>query len=93
MRKLLIGCLLALILLTSVGCGPEVTPDDTDLGDWLLREETRKQIFYDLVALQDSGVRAEEAYRIIAEKYGTAAKVVKAIAAEGIEKDWPMPPP
>jgi len=66
--------------------GDTPTPSDTDLS-----EETRRQIFYDLVVAQDSGVEDEEAYEIIAQKYDVSIEVVRKIAIEGVMQGWPMP--
>ncbi len=64
-----------------------------------LTESERMQAFYDLVALQDSiplddpewDEKQEEAYVIIAEKYGITRDQVFEIGIEGITKGWPMP--
>jgi len=65
-----------------------------------LTESERMQAFYDLVALQDAisfddpkwEEKNEEAYAIIADKYGITEGQMHDIAIEGITKDWPMPP-
>lgn len=54
-------------------------------------EATRKQVFYDLVAAQDSGVGDEKAYEVVAQQYGITVDKVKKIAIEGVESNWPMP--
>lgn len=56
-------------------------------------EPTRKQMFYDLVAAQDSGIGDQEAYEVIAQRYGVSVDVVEQVTAEGVTKGWPMPPP
>ena len=66
-----------------------------------LSESQRKQAYYDLAVLQDS-IAAEdppdrsekmtEAYSIIAKKYDITKDEMLEITAEGIEKNWPMPP-
>ena len=56
-----------------------------------LPEATRRQIFYDLVAAQDSGIGDQEAYKVTAQKYEISVDVVRDIAAEGTTKGWPMP--
>jgi len=66
--------------------GDTPTPSGTNLS-----EETRKQIFYDLVAAQDSGVGDEKAYEIVAKEYDITVEVVREIATEGVVKGWPMP--
>lgn len=66
--------------------GNTPTSSNTDLS-----EETRRQIFFDLVAMQDSGVGDEEAFEIVSEKYGVTIDVVREIAIEGVLQGWPMP--
>jgi len=58
-----------------------------------IAEATRKQVFYDLVAEQDRGTGDEEAYDVVAKKYGVDVKTVRQVAVEGATKGWPMPPP
>ena len=50
--------------------------------------ETRQQIFRELLDAQNEGVADEEAYSETAQRWGITVDAVKAIAAEGIEKDW-----
>jgi hypothetical protein len=66
-----------------------------------LSETQRMKAFYDLAVLQDSIAlkdppdRSEqmlEAYSTIADKYGITKDEMMEITAEGIEKNWPMPP-
>lgn len=75
-------------LSVEVGSALGDTPTPSDTG---LPEETRKQIFCDLVAAQDRGVGDEEAYEVVARKYEVTVDVVKEIAIEGVMKSWPMP--
>ena len=64
-----------------------------------LTEAERKQAFYDLVELQDSvplddpewDEKQEEAYVIIAEKYGITRDQMFQLGVEGVTKGWPMP--
>jgi len=64
-----------------------------------LNEIQRMQAFYDLIVLQDSitigdsnrSEKLEEAYLIIAKKYGITKNEMEQIGIEGIEKNWPMP--
>ena len=61
---------------------------------------TRKEIYYNLVALQDRipiddpqySEKNADAYRVIAEQYGISIEEVHEIAMEGIRKGWPLPP-
>jgi len=61
---------------------------------------TRKEIYYNLVALQDRipiddpqySEKNADAFRIIAEQYGISIEEVHEIAMEGIRKAWPLPP-
>ena len=61
---------------------------------------TRKEIYYNLVALQDRipiddpqySEKNADAYRVIAEQYGISVEEVHEIAMEGIRKAWPLPP-
>jgi len=60
----------------------------------------KKQIFYDLVALQDKYMyqdpyntqKQHDAYREIAKRHNVSEKKVREIAIEGIKKRWPTPP-
>jgi len=53
--------------------------------------EIKKRIFFELVAAQDSGVGDNEAYGIIANKFGVDENTVRKIAIEGVANGWPMP--
>lgn len=66
---------------------PTYTPISADTS---IPEETRKQIFYDLMELQDQGAK-EEVYSIVAERYGVAEQAVQDIMFEGLSRNWPMP--
>ena len=66
-----------------------------------LTETQRKQAYYDLATLQDSialedppdrGEQMVKAYSTVAEKYGITKDEMMEITAEGMEKNWPMPP-
>ena len=65
-----------------------------------MTDRTRKQIFWDLVELQDSFMKnypydnqkQQEAYKIIAKKYGVLENVVRQIAVRGIKEGWLKPP-
>ncbi len=60
----------------------------------------KKQIFYDLVALQDKYMyqdpyntqKQHDAYGEIAKRHNVSEKKVSEIAIEGIKKRWPTPP-
>lgn len=56
-----------------------------------LSVETKKRIFFELVSAQDSGVGDNEAYGIIANKFGVDENTVRKIAIEGVANGWPMP--
>lgn len=56
-----------------------------------LSVETKKRIFFELVAAQDRGVGDNEAYGIIANKFGVDENTVRKIAIEGVANGWPMP--
>jgi hypothetical protein len=56
-----------------------------------LPESQRRQIFYELVVTQDSGVDDFKAYTIIARRHGVPEKMMYQIAGEGVAKGWPMP--
>ena len=56
-----------------------------------IAKEKKKKIFFDLVATQDSGVDDNEAFIVIAKKYGIEVDIIKKIAMEGIVQGWPMP--
>lgn len=51
----------------------------------------KKKIFYALVVAQDSGIGDDQAYHIIAEKYGLSMKEARNISVEGVVNNWPMP--
>jgi hypothetical protein len=65
-----------------------------------LTEQQRKQVFYELVQLQDQvsmddpnyDQKQEEAYLIVAKKYGITYDQAFAIGVEGLMNGWPMPP-
>jgi hypothetical protein len=60
----------------------------------------KKQIFYELVALQDRYMKQDpydtqkqqDAYRVIAKRFGISEKRVREIAVEGVRNGWPKPP-
>ena len=77
----------------------ETTP--TTIENSGLTETQRKKAYYELAVLQDSialedppdrGEQMAKAYSIIAEKYGITKDEMMQITAEGMEKNWPMPP-
>ena len=66
-----------------------------------LTEAQRKQAYYDLAVLQDSiaiddppdrSEKMAEAYLVIAKKYGITKDEMIQITAEGMDKNWPLPP-
>jgi hypothetical protein len=56
-----------------------------------LAEQTKRRIFYELVAAQDAGVGDERAFIVIAERHKISVAEVEQIATEGAMRDWPMP--
>jgi len=64
-----------------------------------MTDATRKQIFWDLVELQDlfmkklpyDNQQQQEAYKIIAKKYGVLESVVRDLAVRGVKEGWPLP--
>jgi hypothetical protein len=61
-------------------------------------ESQRQAMFYELVAVQDRNTTNdpnwdETVYVAAASKYNTSVDVMRAIALEGVKKNWPMPPP
>ena len=64
-----------------------------------MTETTRKQIFWNLVELQDSFMKKypydnqkqREAYKIIAKKYNVLESVVRQLAVRGVKEGWPLP--
>ena len=64
-------------------------------------EEKRKEIYFEIVKYEDSVPfddpdwfdKVSESREVIAERYGITEDEATKIAAEGIEKKWPMPPP
>ena len=71
---------------------------EEDIKD-ILTESERKQAFYDLVEYQDSvdfedpeyDEKQEEAYTVIAKRYGITEDQMYEIGVEGIANNWPMP--
>ncbi len=53
--------------------------------------ETKKKIFFELVAAQDRGVGDNEAYGIIAKRYNMNEDTIRKISIEGAANGWPMP--
>lgn len=53
--------------------------------------ETKKRIFFELVAAQDRGVGDNEAYGIIAKKFSVGETTVRKIVIEGVGNGWPIP--
>lgn len=53
--------------------------------------ETKKRVFFELVAAQDSGVGDNKAYGIIAKRFSIDESTVRKIAVEGSANGWPMP--
>jgi len=51
----------------------------------------RKEIYYNLIKLQDTGYDSRKSYTKIAQQYGIEEKLVKEIVGEGLTKGWPMP--
>jgi hypothetical protein len=57
-----------------------------------LPESTRRRIYCELCRAQDTGTDDQEAYSIMAKRYGIDEDAVYAIAGEGAVKQWPLPP-
>lgn len=66
--------------------GEIVEPTNTTVS-----EKKRKEIFYNLVKLQDIGFDSKRAYKKIAKKYDVDVKLVEDIVMEGLTKNWRMP--
>ena len=56
-------------------------------------EQVRRQIYYDLVVAQDSGIGTDESYTVIARKYAISEVALDKIVLEGTLQSWPIPPP
>ena len=57
-----------------------------------LSVEKQKEIYYELVKIQDSGRYTHQAtYNVIATRYNISIQKVKNIAIEGIKADWKRP--
>jgi hypothetical protein len=61
------------------------------IGEAPLPESKRRQIFYELVQAQDSGIGDREAYTLVAKRHGITDLTANEIAYEGAAKKWPMP--
>ena len=74
----------------------EIKPEQIKYG---FTEQERKQVFYDLVALQDKisfddpdyDKKMDQAEETVAAQYGLTVEQVKDIGIEGITNSWPMP--
>jgi|GEM_PF-1801212 len=63
-------------------------------------EEKRKEIYYEIVKYEDSvplddpdwSDKVRKSREVVGERYGITEDEATKIAAEGIEKRWPMPP-
>lgn len=77
-------------LWVTAGSGIKSTPTawSTDIP-----EQVRRQIYYDLVVAQDSGIGTNESYTFIARKYAISEVAINKIALEGTLQSWPIPPP
>jgi hypothetical protein len=49
----------------------------------------RKQIFSDLVQLQDQGASVRDSREQVATEYKVPVETIENIEKEGIEKEWP----
>jgi hypothetical protein len=78
------------LVVTAGGALGEVKPKDIVSN---LPDAKRREIFYELVKLQDSGGDAAKAYGMIARRYKIPEDWVWKIADEGLKKSWPMPRP
>ena len=60
--------------------------------DTYLSVEKQKEIYYELVKIQDSGRYTHQAtYNVIATRYNISIQKVKNIAIEGIKANWKRP--
>ena len=74
----------------------DIKPEEVKYG---LTEQERKQVFYDLVALQDKisfddpdyDEKIDQANETVASQYGLTVEQVKDIGFEGSFNGWPMP--
>ena len=96
--KYLIPFLIFVLVFGLIGC--TITTEKSNI-KYGLTETQKQQAFYELCVLQDSiaaddppdrSEKMEEAYLIIAKKYDITKDEMIQITAEGIEKNWPMPP-
>jgi hypothetical protein len=55
----------------------------------MLPESKRKEIFLELVQMQDTGASVSESRQIIAERFNLTERQVLRIEKEGLENDWP----
>ena len=53
--------------------------------------ETRRRIFYELVQLEDRGIKQPQNTQMIARKFRVKEAAVKEITNEGLARGWPMP--
>lgn len=60
-------------------------------GETALPEDTRKKLFHQIVYAQDSGIKGQRAYELVATQYGLPVSSVEKIVVEGVAKRWPMP--
>ena len=104
MRKIL---LLVLCLFLLIGCGSEQRGDEISLPDIVAEPEPdptielEKEIFYELIKLQDSVSDEDptwsewqgEAKEIIGAKHNKTPEEINRIIRLGIKCKWPVPPP
>ncbi|MCE5268428.1 MAG: hypothetical protein LLG00_11130 [Planctomycetaceae bacterium] len=70
---------------------PTSTVGTSAIDETLPSELKRREIFLNLVAVQDAGVGDAEAFTLMARKYGVPKDALYRIAYEGAAKGWPMP--
>lgn len=55
-----------------------------------LSPERRREIFRELVRVQDEGLSVDASRLLVAERFGIQPAQLEEIEREGIVKDWPL---
>jgi hypothetical protein len=56
-----------------------------------LDDRDRRDLFHQLVQLQDAGAGLRESRRAVAERFGCTVAQARAVERQGLAEDWPLP--
>jgi hypothetical protein len=89
MKNTIAPATLSIFLLFSVISVPANSNGiNSSIQELSLSESSKKNIFIELVELQDSGMNKDDSEKIIKEKYGLTSNVLLDILMLGYEKGW-----